>query len=83
LRDTEAQLRFTVERIPAVVWTTDRELRFTSIQGAGLVSEEWDAGMIGQSLVNPVAGQENIAQFKEHLAALAGSKVAYDVSVNG
>ncbi|MDX6385707.1 MAG: two-component system, cell cycle sensor histidine kinase and response regulator CckA, partial [Blastocatellia bacterium] len=83
LRDAEAQLRFTVERIPAVVWTTDRELRFTSIQGAGLVSEEWDAGMIGQSLVNPVAGQENIAQFKEHLAALAGSKVAYDVSVNG
>jgi signal transduction histidine kinase len=83
LRDAEAQLRFTVERIPAVVWTTDRELRFTSIQGAGLVSEEWDAGMIGHSLLNPVAGQENIAQVKEHRAALAGSKVAYDVSVHG
>jgi two-component system, cell cycle sensor histidine kinase and response regulator CckA len=83
MRDAEEQMRFTVERIPAVVWTTDRELRFTSIQGAGLVSEEWNAGTVGQSLVNPVAGEGNIAQVKEHLAALAGNKVTYDVSVNG
>ncbi|MDT4967154.1 MAG: hypothetical protein QOJ64_1891 [Acidobacteriota bacterium] len=83
LRDAEERIRFTVERIPAVVWTTDRELRFTSIQGAGLVSEKWDAGMIGQSLVNPVSRQDNITRVKEHLAALAGDKVAYDVRVNG
>ena len=83
LRDAEEQMRFTVERVPAVVWTTDRDLRFTSIQGAGLVSGEWDAGLIGQSLVNPAAPQKNITPVKEHLAALAGNKVAYDVSLNG
>jgi two-component system cell cycle sensor histidine kinase/response regulator CckA len=83
LREAEEQIRFTVERIPAVVWTTDRELRFTSIHGAGLVSEKWDAGMIGQSLVNPFASQDNIVRVKEHLTALAGNKVAYDVRVDG
>ena len=83
LRDAEEQMRFTVERIPAVVWTTDRELRFTSIQGAGLVSGEWEAGMIGKRLVKSDAGQKDIAPVKEHLAALAGHKAAYDVSVNG
>ena len=83
LRKAEEQMRFTVERIPAVVWTTDRDLRFTSIQGAGLVFGEWEAGMIGKSLVKPPALQKDIAPVKEHLAALAGNKVAYDVSVNG
>ena len=83
LREAEEQMRFTVERIPAVVWTTDRDLRFTSIQGAGLVAGEWEAGMIGKSLVKPTALQKDITPVKEHLAALAGNTKAYDVSVNG
>jgi two-component system, cell cycle sensor histidine kinase and response regulator CckA len=83
LRDAEEQMRFTVERIPAVLWTTDRELRFTSIHGAGLVAGEWEAGMVGKSLVTPAATQKDITPVKEHLAALAGNKVDYDVSVNG
>jgi signal transduction histidine kinase len=83
LRDAEDQLRFTVERIPAVLWTTDSELRFTSIHGAGLVSGEWEVGMIGKSLAKPNAREKDITPVKEHLAALAGNKVAYDVSVNG
>jgi two-component system cell cycle sensor histidine kinase/response regulator CckA len=83
LRDAEEQMRFTVERIPAVLWTTDRELSLTSIQGAGLVSAEWEAGMIRMSLVNSAPGQKDITPVREHLAALAGNKVTYDVSVNG
>jgi signal transduction histidine kinase len=83
LRYAEEQMRFTVERIPAVVWTTDRELRFTSLQGAGLGSGGWDAGMIGQSMVNPATPQNDITLVKEHLAALAGNKVTYDMSLNG
>jgi len=90
LRDAEEQMRFTVERIPAVLWTTDRELRFTSIQGAGLIFGDWQAGMIGESLVKTAAGQDDLTSVsahltpvKAHLAALAGDKAAYDVSVNG
>jgi signal transduction histidine kinase len=83
LRDAEKLMRFTVERIPAVVWTTDRELRFTSLQGAGLVTGGWNAAIIGQSMINPDAPQNDITLVKEHLAALAGNNVTYDVSLNG
>jgi signal transduction histidine kinase len=83
LRDAEEQMRFTVARIPALVWTTDRELRFTSLQGAGLVTGGWNAAMIGQSMINPAAPQNDITLAKEHLAALAGNNVTYDVSLNG
>lgn len=83
LRNAEEQMRFTVERIPAVLWTTDRELHFKSIHGAGLMSGEWEADMMGKSLGEPSARQEDLTPVKEHLAALAGNKVAYDVSING
>jgi|SRR5579875_529104 len=36
LRESEARLRVLIEQLPAIVWTTDRELRFTSSLGAGL-----------------------------------------------
>jgi signal transduction histidine kinase len=83
LRDAEELMRFTVERIPAVVWTTDRELRFTSLQGAGLITGGWSSALIGQSMINPAAPQDDITLVKEHLTALAGNNVTYDVSLNG
>jgi diguanylate cyclase (GGDEF)-like protein/PAS domain S-box-containing protein len=36
LRKSEAHLQVMVEQMPAVLWTTDTELRFTSSVGAGL-----------------------------------------------
>jgi PAS domain S-box-containing protein len=36
LREREARLRVLTEQVPAVLWTTDRDLRFTSSRGAGL-----------------------------------------------
>ena len=36
LRESEARLRLLVEQLPAVLWTVDRSLRFTSAVGAGL-----------------------------------------------
>ncbi|MGH9710465.1 MAG: PAS domain S-box protein, partial [Candidatus Acidiferrales bacterium] len=36
LRESEARFRVLIEQLPAVLWTTDRELRFTSSVGAGL-----------------------------------------------
>jgi len=35
-RENEARLRVLIERLPAVLWTVDANLRFTSIVGAGL-----------------------------------------------
>ncbi len=36
LRDSEARLRVLVEQLPAILWTVDSSLRFTSALGAGL-----------------------------------------------
>lgn len=36
LRESEARLRQVVEQLPGVVWTVDRDLRVTSVGGAGL-----------------------------------------------
>ena len=36
LRDRDVRLRLMISQIPAVLWTVDRDLRFTSSMGAGL-----------------------------------------------
>jgi two-component system cell cycle sensor histidine kinase/response regulator CckA len=36
VRESEARLRVLVEQLPAVLWTVDKNLRFTSALGAGL-----------------------------------------------
>ncbi len=36
LRANEARLRVLIEQLPAVLWTADKNLRFTSVMGAGL-----------------------------------------------
>ena len=36
LRDSEARLRVLIEQLPAILWTVDSQLRFTSALGAGL-----------------------------------------------
>ncbi len=36
VRESEARLRVLIEQLPAVVWTVDTDLRFTSALGAGL-----------------------------------------------
>ncbi|MBI1744714.1 HAMP domain-containing protein [Candidatus Acetothermia bacterium] len=38
LRESETRLRLVIEQVPAVLWTTDTELRFTSSAGAGLAA---------------------------------------------
>jgi two-component system cell cycle sensor histidine kinase/response regulator CckA len=36
LRESEARLRVLIEQLPAILWTVDKNLRFTSSTGAGL-----------------------------------------------
>ena len=36
LAEREARLRLTLERLPAILWTVDRDLRIASVSGAGL-----------------------------------------------
>jgi len=38
LRASEERLRLVLQRLPAIVWTTDRELNITSVSGSGLAA---------------------------------------------
>ncbi len=85
LRASEERLRLLVEQLPAVVWTTDRELRFTTSQGAGLA----DLGLrpnqvVGLSLSEYFqTGDPDYPPIAAHRAALRGESVAYELEWNG
>jgi PAS domain S-box-containing protein len=78
--DIGPQLRALAEQLPAVIWTTDRDLRFTSGSGGGLVTlglrrEE----LIGVSLYEHFgASDDQHTPIKEHRRALAGLSNKYE-----
>jgi len=80
LRRNEARLRVMLEQLPAVVWTTDLELRLSSSVGAGL----GDLGLKTGEAVGHTLHEFFVAQDKSHpaiaahLGALEGRSVAYE-----
>ncbi len=77
---SEAKLEVLIGQLPAVLWTVDRELRFTSSGGAGLAALGLEPGQaVGMSLYEYFRtddpGFEAIAQ---HLKALEGEHVSYE-----
>lgn len=80
-RELEAQ-RLILDQLPAIVWTTDRELRFTSGSGGGLAA----VGLLPDQLVGGTVYEyfrvevEDAAQpyVAAHLRALAGDNATFD-----
>ncbi len=85
LRESSDRLRLMVEQMPAVLWTTDRELRFTSSVGAGLA----DLGLAPNEVVGCDAIEYVSVQVPEgavidaHRRALAGESVSYEQAWDG
>lgn len=85
LREREADLRLLVEQMPAVLWSTDRDLRFTSSRGGGLSA-------LGLR-PNQVLGLDVYEYFQTrdrefppiaaHLRALSGESVSYEFEWKG
>lgn len=85
LHSSGVRLRMLVEQMPAVLWTTDLELRFTSSAGAGLAQ-------LGLRR-NQVAGQTLFQYFRTddpdfppiaaHRRALSGSSSRFEVEWEG
>jgi PAS domain S-box-containing protein len=46
LRETESLQHLILDRLPAIIWTTDRELRFTFSAGGGLSSLRLESGQV-------------------------------------
>ena len=70
-----AQLRLGIDHLPAVIWTTDVELRITSMAGAGL---EW----LGLKPGTPVI-ELGPSVLDAHRRALEGERVAFEVTWGG
>jgi two-component system cell cycle sensor histidine kinase/response regulator CckA len=82
LRESEARLRVIVDQVPAILWTTDGELRVTSVVGAGLTALGRTAGELIGTAAPQLLGQDEAARF-HHERALAGASAAYEAELDG
>src|SRR5438552_1288993 len=81
-RDVEslARLALTVEQVPAILWTTNAELRITGRSGAGLTSDILPERVVGASLLDQFSKQTVSADsINAHRRALAGESVSYQI----
>jgi len=80
LRDRDARLRLMVSQVPAVLWTVDRDLRFTSSMGAGLAALGLAPGqVVGKTLYEYFGTEDpNYPSIAMHRRSLEGEATTYD-----
>jgi PAS domain S-box-containing protein len=80
-RQSEARLRLLVAQMPAVLWSVDKQLRFTQLMGAGLASLGLKPnGLVGQDLYEFFGTQDrSFSAIAAHLKALEGEPVNYEI----
>jgi two-component system, cell cycle sensor histidine kinase and response regulator CckA len=85
IRENEARLRVLVEQLPAVLWTVDKQLRFTSCVGAGLsrLGLKPDE-FVGKSLPEYFETvDQSFLPISAHRRAVAGEPVTFHVEWKG
>jgi two-component system, cell cycle sensor histidine kinase and response regulator CckA len=85
VRASEARLRLVLRRLPAVIWTTDRDLRLTSVEGSGLEAlgigrEVLEGRLLEELMANE---PEPMLSLEAHHRALAGETVHYETRFEG
>jgi PAS domain S-box-containing protein len=85
LRDSEGRMRLLVEQMPAVMWSTDPNLVFTSSVGSALRHLGLKASeAVGRSLFDYFGTQDRaFPPIAAHVAALSGKSVTYEMEWNG
>ena len=81
IRESEARLRVIIEQLPAVLWTVDKDLRFTSALGAGLARLGLKPNQIvGLALQDYFETSDpTFLPFAAHRRAVAGEPVTFHV----
>jgi PAS domain S-box-containing protein len=81
LLDREQRLRVLVEQLPAILWTTDRNLVFTSSQGAGLKAIGLRTGQVVGMSIKEFLGEDASSEsaVAMHLRALEGESTKFEV----
>ena len=85
LRDRQARLRMLVDQMPAILWTTDMELRITSSDGAGLAKFDLTPGqLVGTMLMDFLQTYDpTYLPLTAHFRALAGESSSYEMEFRG
>jgi two-component system cell cycle sensor histidine kinase/response regulator CckA len=85
VRESEARLRVLIEQLPAVLWTVDKELRFTSVLGAGLARFGLKPDqLVGSSLLNYFeTADQTFLPIAAHRRAVAGEATTFHVEWKG
>jgi len=85
IRESEARLRVLIEQLPAVLWTVDKNLLFTSVMGAGLarlgLTQNQLVGMLLQDYFE--TSDRTFAPVSAHLRAAAGEPVTFHLEWKG
>jgi PAS domain S-box-containing protein len=83
--DGGALLKFFAEQAPLILWSTDRDLRFTSTMGAALASMSSTPNrVVGQSLYEYFKTSDpEFLPIRQHRLALSGQKTVYEFSWMG
>ncbi len=84
-RASEARLRVLIEQLPAVLWTVDRDLRFTSVLGTGLARLGLKPDeIVGASLHEYFETlDQTFMPIAAHRRAIAGEPVTFQVEWKG
>ena len=82
LRQSETRLRVAIGQVPAVLWTTDEELRFTSSLGAGLSALGLAPNQVVGLSLEQYLGTGSVA-LDRHRQALRGESVGYEYEMEG
>ncbi len=85
LREKEVSVRMLAEQMPAVLWSVDRDLRFTSSMGAGLANLNQTPNQFnGLSLFDYFGTQDaDFHAIAAHSRALDGESVTYETEWKG
>lgn len=85
VRESEARLRVLIEQLPAVVWTVDKDMRFTSALGAGLSRLSLRPNQIvGISLLDYFeTADQTFLPVAAHRRAMTGEPVTFHVEWKG
>ena len=81
VRESEARLRVLVEQLPAVLWTVDRGLRFTSALGAGFARLKIKPDeLVGMSLLDYFeTADQTFLPIAAHRRSVAGEPMTFHV----
>jgi two-component system cell cycle sensor histidine kinase/response regulator CckA len=82
LRGSEARLQIAIEQAPAILWTTDRDLRFTSSVGAALGGLGLRPNQVVGMTLEQFLGSSSPA-LTHHRRALQGQSAGFEYEMEG